>query len=146
MARVNAGQAGIWHDGGPGKGKIYCDKAPTRGIQERLLNQTIAMVDELGFSIVIFSVDTGKHAPRSRHYTGRAEDITDVHVYGQDPYPATMANPHAMRMVEWFVHHGHMAGRENGPYDAVLFGPCGQALNRTRSPHVHHAHVSIFKP
>jgi len=146
MAKLFAGQDGVSHDGGPGKGKIFCLKAPTRGIEERLYQTTVEMVDTLGFSIQIFSVDTGKHAPRSRHYTGRAEDITDVHLYGEESQPCTMHNPHAIAMVEWLMAHGFQAGRENGPYDAVLLGPVGTTFNRTKSPHANHAHVSIFRP
>jgi hypothetical protein len=144
MAKINKGGDTVWYDSG--KGKIYVIRAPIRGMEERLFDQTVAMVDALGFSIQILSVDTGKHAPRSRHYTGRAEDITDVHPYGGGQMVCTLENPYARLMVEWFMANGFQAGRENGPYDAILLGPAGTPWNKTKVPHEHHAHASIFKP
>jgi hypothetical protein len=141
--RVNAGKAGLWWDSG--KGKIWCAHAPEHGIEQKLLDITIAMVDANGFAIVISSVDTGVHVPTSRHKTGRAEDVSDVHRYGQEPQPATLANPHAVAAVQWFIDHGFVAGRENGPYNSVLFGPVGTKWNRTKVPHDTHFHASIWR-
>jgi len=141
--KVNKGE-GIWWDSG--KGKIYVARAPREGMVVKLFKLTCQAVDELGFSIIVSSVDTGKHAPRSRHYTGRAEDIADVHVYGENYQHATMANPHARRLVEWFIAHGFKAGRESGAYNAVLFGPVGGVWNATRSDHSDHIHSSVYSP
>lgn len=141
--RVNAGKAGLWWDSG--KGKIVCARAPVRGIEQRLLTLTEELVDAHGLSIVISSVDTGAHVPGSRHYQGRAEDITDVHVYGHEPEPVSLANPHALAMVHWLVDHGFHAGHENGPYDAVLLGPVGTEWNATKIDHSTHAHISVRK-
>jgi hypothetical protein len=55
-----------------------------------------------------------------------------------------MQNPHARAMVQWFIDHGHRAGRENGPYDAVLFGPSKNPWNQTLIDHSDHAHSSIY--
>lgn len=141
MSLMNAGKAGVWFDSG--KGKIVCAKAPVRGIEQRLLRITEEMVDTLGFSIVLSSIDTGSHVAGSRHYEGRAEDVTDIHVYGREPDPVTATNPHAVAMVQWLLNVGFHAGHEAGPYDAVLLGPCGTKWNETSIPHEHHAHVSI---
>jgi hypothetical protein len=141
MSLVNAGQKGCWYDSG--KGKIAVINAPTRGMELRLLRITEQMVDAKGLSIVVLSIDTGKHVPGSRHYQGRAVDVTDVHLYGQNPEPVSLANPHAVAMVEWFIGHGFVAGHERGPYDAVLFGPVGSKWNATQIPHEHHVHASI---
>ena len=141
MSLVNAGKAGVWFDSG--KGKIAVTNAPIRGMEPRLLTLIETMVDALGFSLVILSVDTGQHVVGSRHYEGRAADITDIHVYGRDPDPVSVTNPHAVAMVQWLVNHGFTAGHENGPYDAVLLGPCGTRWNATSIAHEHHAHVSV---
>jgi len=141
--KVNKG-ASVWYDSG--KGKIYVARAPREGMVTKLFYLTCQAVDDLRFSIVVSSVDTGKHAPRSRHYTGRAEDISDVHVYGEAYQAATMANEHARRLVEWFIAHGFHAGRESGAYNAVLFGPVGGVWNKTSSDHSDHIHSSVYSP
>lgn len=139
--RVNAGKSGTWYDSG--KAKIYCQKAPKVGIEQRLLNILIALVEAKKLSISINSVDTGKHVPSSRHYAGRAVDINDIHVYGGPPFTASLSNPNAVDALQWLVEYGFRAGRENGPYDAVLLGPPGQPYNRTLVSHSTHMHVSI---
>jgi hypothetical protein len=139
--RVNKGKAGEWYNSGVGK--IYCAHAPKLGIQERLLNILKVMVDANHFSIVLSSVDTGTHAKSSRHYSGRAADISDIHVYGQHSRPVTVDNPDAWQAVRWLVDYGFRAGRENGPYDAVLLGPVKTRYNMTASDHSDHMHVSI---
>lgn len=142
--RVFAGTAGLWYDSG--KGKIWCARAPDQGIERKLLDITIEMVEEKGFSIVISSVDTGRHVKSSRHYSGRAADVSDVHAYGSVPQPATMHNPHAIAAVQWLIDQGFVAGREKGAYNAVLFGPVGTKWNKTRVDHSDHFHASIWRP
>lgn len=140
MSLLNAGRAGLWHDSG--QGKIVCAKAPVRGIQPRLLQAIEQLVDDLGFSLVIASVDTGQHVIGSRHYLGHAADISDIHVYGREPTAVSVANPQALAMVRWLVNQGFVAGHENGPEDAVLLGPPGSPFNQTPVDHSDHAHVS----
>lgn len=142
--RVFAGHAGLWHDSG--KGKIWCARVPEQGIERKLLDYLIEMVDEQRLSIIISSVDTGRHVKTSRHYSGRAADVSDVHVYGEDPQAATLHNPHAVAAVQWFIDQGFVAGRENGAYNAVLFGPVGTKTNHTKVDHSDHFHASIWKP
>ncbi len=131
----------MWYDSG--HGKIYCATPPRVGIEERLLKILQAMVDANRFSIVISSVDTGKHVLGSRHYSGRAVDVSDIHAYGEGPYPVTINNPNAIKAVRWLIEYGFRAGRENGPYDAVLLGPTKTRYNLTAVDHSDHCHISI---
>ncbi len=131
----------LWYDSG--KGKLYCATPPRKGIEERLLNILKTMVDALGLSIVISSVDTGSHVLGSRHYSGRAVDVSDAHVYGQGPYPVTINNPHAVACARWAQEYGFVLGRENGPYDAFLLGPVKTRWNLTAVNHSDHFHISI---
>lgn len=141
--RINGGKEGVWYD--DGKGKITCVKAPVVGIDSHLLTLTEDVVSDLGLSLTINSVDTGQHVPDSRHYDGRAEDIDELHPYGSDPIPVTLANPHAVAFVDHLIANGFTAGHENGPYAAVLFGPVGTKWNMTDVPHEHHIHVSVWE-
>lgn len=140
--KLFAGRRGVWYDSK--RGKIYCRRAPVHGIEQRLFLALCQMVDANGFSIVLSSVDTGKHVPTSRHYSGRAADISDIHVYGHAPEAATLANPHAVAAVDWLIADGFVPAHERPPHDAVLFGPIATKYNATPEDHSDHVHASIY--
>jgi hypothetical protein len=141
--RVNGGKLGIWFN--DGKGVLDCTKAPKIGIDSHLLKLEEIVASDLGLVLTINSVDTGQHVPGSRHYDGRATDIDYIELYGADPNPATLANPHAVAFVEHLIACGFVAGHENGPHAAVLFGPVGTKWNATTLDHRGHVHVSVYK-
>lgn len=141
--RLNGGKDGVWYD--DGAGKITCSRAPRIGIDSHLLVLTEDAVSDLRLSVTVNSVDTGQHVPGSRHYDGRAEDIDEIHAYGGEPEVATLENPHAVAFVEHLISNGFVAGHENGPHAAVLFGPVGTKWNATDVDHSTHVHVSVWK-
>lgn len=134
-----AGQAGILY---ANVGQLHVSKAPTKGVDENLWAVLKTAVDTLRLALNINSIDTGKHVPTSRHYTGRAVDINKVGAAGTVWRQATLHNSDAMRLVRWLQAHGFRAG-EGGPWPAVIFGPPHSALNPTGVDHSSHLHVSL---
>jgi hypothetical protein len=141
-ARILAGIAGsVYHH----HGQILITRAAVKGIDSNLLRVLEAAVDDLEISIEINSIDTGagQHVPTSRHFHGCAVDIDRVGLVGHPLEEAHIANKEARELVQWLIDHGFVAGHENGPYPAVLFGPVGCKWNRTQIGHVSHLHVSL---
>lgn len=141
--RVNKGKLGEWFD--DSHGRLVCTKAPRVGIDSHLLKLAEIVASDLGLVLTLNSIDTGTHVPGSRHYDGRAFDTDEMHAYGEAPHPVNAGNPHAVALVDHLVLCGFVAGHENGPHAAVLFGPVGTKWNMTDVPHDGHVHVSVYK-
>ncbi len=141
------GQHGkVYGPGVPGyegaTGVITLTTPPLRGLDDRLFRILRMMVDELGVSINILSVDTGQHVPGSRHYHGRAVDVD--HIGG---LPVGWANSHIDqgRVQHWLRSHcfGPAEDGLDGHVRALLFGPPESSGNRSSLPHLHHMHISV---
>lgn len=130
-------------------GIITCVRPPIRGIDSHLWACLKILVDQQQLHIEINSVDTGKHAPHSRHYRGLAVDIWkagDVNLPTDGvPLPlATVANRALIRAVYYLRAHG-WRHEEGGPWSAVLLGEANTPLNHTSVSHATHLHLSIFR-
>lgn len=117
--------------------RIVVKRPAVRGLEENLYLLLVRATRETGVTIRVNSIDTGKHAPKSRHYRGAAVDI-DV-VNGR---PATLANLDAARFWRWLKREGFRSG-EREPWSSVLWGPVRSPGNPTAYPHNSHLHVSL---
>jgi hypothetical protein len=142
--RVRAGQTGLVFRS-PSGGRIYCSKASVRGLDQNLFAVLKHAVTVTGLSINLNSVDTGKHAPNSRHYKGLAVDINKVGEDADSMEQATLQNKSAMRLYFWLRSAGFQIGeRQRGQsVPGVIFGPIGHKFNPSGSPHARHLHASI---
>jgi hypothetical protein len=146
--RVHAGETGCIYSK---VGEIWISKASIRGVNANLWGALKHCVDTLGLKIQVNSIDTGEHAPNSRHYQGRAVDINRVdRMPGPQTAPlgrATLGNIEAVRLVSYLLANGFGIGeRKRGQsQDGVIFGPPGHKWNPTSSDHHHHIHISIVK-
>jgi hypothetical protein len=147
--RVHAGVTGCVYEG---RGQIWISTASIRGVDANLWGALKHCVDVLGLKIQVNSIDTGQHAPASRHYQGRAVDINRVEQavgspQGAPSWRATTGNTSACRLVSYLLANGFGIGeRRRGQSQAgVIFGPPGHQWNPTSSDHHHHIHVSIVK-
>jgi len=138
--RILAGQQGLLYDG---RGEIWVAKPSIHGPDENLWGALKVGVEALRVKIMLSSIDTGQHVPNSRHYEGRAADVSMIssrdHVGWQ---PAVLANRAAVQFVNFYRQHGWRVG-EGGNWPAFLMGPVGGAWNPSKVPHEHHIHLSI---
>lgn len=139
--RVLAGQSGEVHIGA---GKISIARAPIHGVDDHLWLILKLAVDDLRLPVLVSSVDTGQHVPGSRHYDGRAVDISKVGLAGGRWKPATLNNADAGHLANWLLANGFRIG-EGGPWPAILFGPPHTRLNPSSIDHSTHLHVSLPK-
>jgi hypothetical protein len=137
--RILKGVTGKVHGG---KGEIFIVRAAVIGVDRHLMALLMAVVDELRIAMSLNSLDTGEHAPHSRHFSGRAADCSMIGAKGGPLMPATLLNRYAVRYAEFLGAHG-MRHYEQGPWGAVLLGPVHTSLNQTGTAHVHHLHTSI---
>jgi hypothetical protein len=143
--RVHAGVTGEIYTSPTGE--IWIGKAAIRGVDTMLWGVLKHCVDVLGLRIWCSSIDTGQHAPASRHYQGRAVDISRVCKKGQPGDLATVENPEAVRLVNYLLAHGFRIGeRYRGQQQpGVIFGPPHTKWNPIAGDHTHHIHVSLPK-
>lgn len=134
-----AGQTGEIYKG---HGSIAIAKAAKIGVDLHLWAVLKLAVDALGLPISISSIDTGKHVAGSRHYDGRAVDISRVGLNGGKWRPATVQNAEAGKLVAWLLANGFRVG-EGGPWAACLFGPPHSEHNSSSIDHSDHLHVSL---
>lgn len=139
--RELAGKAGEVHHGA---GRIFFANAPLKGIDANLFRLLVTVVDELKLAIHVSSVDTGAHVVNSRHYQGRAVDISRVGDAGGMVMIATLTNKGALRLVTTLLVEGFNVG-EGRPQAAVLFGPIRSTFNNSAINHADHIHVSLPK-
>lgn len=133
------GQAGWLYEGA---GRIHVARAPVKGVDSHLWALLKLAVDALKIDLNISSIDTGQHATNSRHYDGRAVDISRVGEAGKVWRPATLLNADAVRLVQWLMKQGVKVG-EGRPQPALLFGPVGHKWNSSRVNHADHLHLSL---
>jgi hypothetical protein len=137
--RVHGGEAGVVYSE---TGTILFHRAPVKGIDENLFAVLKIAVDQMGLYLVISSIDTGHHVPGSRHYDGRAADISRVGSSSRTVKSAGLSNPFASRLATYLQRHGFRVG-EGGPWPGLLWGPVQSPLNPTSIPHDTHLHCSL---
>ncbi len=125
------------------KGEVWFDRAPKVGIDSHLLSDLKQIVDELGIRVWSSSIDTGKHAVRSRHYRGLADDIWRIATVGQEPELVTTTNHWARLVARTLGQHG-FRHYENGRWACVLLGPPMSEFNKTKVNHSDHLHISLW--
>jgi len=123
-------------------GVIDIQTAAIRGVDAHLWGCLKIAADQLTLCLNVNSIDTGKHAKRSRHYEGRAVDINHIQRPQGAVQQATMGNPHARRLALYLLGSGFKVG-EGGNWPAILFGPPHSAYNPTGVDHSTHMHVSL---
>lgn len=141
--RIRGGDSGIVYHGVAGR--VVFRRAPERGIDLQLFGLLKHLVEALGISIHVSSVDTGKHAPRSRHYAGCAVDIIELAVGFRDWQECRAGNDLVEQLLR-YLEKGGFAHGEGRPAPAVLFGPPGSTWNRSPVDHQDHIHLSIPRP
>lgn len=140
--KVLAGQSGVLYDQ---RGLIKVrEGANLRGVDGNLWRTLKAVVDELGIQIYLYSIDSGKHAPTSRHYSGRAVDISRIGKPGGVYDHVTVQHPLAMKLAEWLLAHGFGPGERDrkGSIPGLIFGAKGSRLNPNAADHLDHIHLS----
>lgn len=138
--RVHGGEVGEVYKN---VGKITFARAPIKGADENLFACLKIAADQLKLWIGCSSIDTGTHTKGSRHYTGRAADISEVTpMTDSSPNAAFLTNSDAVRLVTYLLEEGFHVG-EGKPWAAVLFGPPRSRWNSSIVDHRDHVHVSI---
>lgn len=141
--RILKGKTGTLYTGK--KGSIIVAKAARVGVDSHLWAALSLAVEAVGICVVLNSIDTGTHAPTSRHYVGCAVDSDSM---GSDHLrltAVTVANPHAIALVKWLLAQG-WKNHEGGPFPGLMLGDVHTTYNATGVPHSHHLHVSIQRP
>lgn len=127
------------------RGAIYIRRGAAVGIDESLWDMLKHLVEELGVSLHISSIDTGKHAKTSRHHFGCAADVFEVGNGYEDLEPCVPGSRVTERIVRYLFARGVLTG-EGRPTPAVLFGPPRSLWNRSAVDHSDHLHLSIPRP
>ncbi len=129
----------------PNAGNIHVqDRESERHTDQRLLNDLTQALTELGLTVTITdaarSAHAGYGAKNSRHIQGKALDIGLV-----NGKTASLANPDAVRLVQWFISRGYVTegGGHSGGHAAFLFGPIGSRWNPSGFDHSTHIHLSV---
>lgn len=141
--KVLAGQSGILYDQ---RGLIKVrEGAIQRGVDGNLWRTLKCAVDELKIQVLVYSGDSGKHSNQSRHYTGRAVDLSRIGRPGQVWDPVTVKHPLAILLSEWLLHHGFGPGERRGKLSipGLIFGATGSRLNPGAPDHLDHIHLSV---
>jgi hypothetical protein len=141
--RVHGGETGqLYHH----EGEIRVSTAARVGADSNLWAVLKIAVDALKLKLNILSIDTGAHVAGSRHYDGRAVDISQIGPVGAIWSACTPANSYAVQLVNYLLAHGFKAGEgPHNPGPALLFGPPRTSLNPSDVAHRHHLHVSLGK-
>jgi hypothetical protein len=143
------GKRVLAHECGPvyeGTGRIHVRiGAIEQGIDSALWEACKLLVDDTQTSILIYSGDTGRHVPHSRHLSGCAVDISMVGARSSVWMPATLRNRYCMALVHCLRTAGWQIGEKRGQ-PGLLLGPVYSGLNPSGIAHDRHLHVSIAEP
>lgn len=127
---IHARKEGVLYDE---IGRIVVSPASPHGVDEHLWACLRIAVDQLGLVI-------GLHAPHPDK--GRVVVIHRIGKEGGAWRPATLANPEAIRLMEYLRLHGFHAGAD-GEDPALRLGPPHTALNPTPGDHAQQLVVSL---
>lgn len=141
--RILAGKMGTLYSGK--RGSIIVAKAAVVGIDDHLWMVAQILVEQMGFCMLINSIDTGTHAPDSRHFVGCAFDTDMIGVDHTHLRAVNVLSSLAVQAATW-LHSQGFEYHEMGPHAAVLLGPVHSSMNETGSSHVGHMHISIQRP
>lgn len=123
-------------------GEVIFRRAPTTGIDQNLFGVLKATATHLGIVMVVSSIDTGKHATHSRHYSGCAADIAQLAEFGKKPAAVRWPDALADELAHWLRFCGFKP-YEGGDWPCCLWGAPHTAGNQTAVDHRDHLHVSI---
>ena len=141
--RVHAHEIGLLY---ASEGSLWVSKPAIRGIDSHLFACLKIACDECQLALNVNSIDTGEHAPNSRHYQGRAVDINKVVVSGQSfkatGAQATLENPRALKLLHYLLAQGFRIG-EGGAWPGLFFGPPHTRYCPIAVDHSRHLHVSL---
>ena len=139
---VHAGKMGRLYDH---VGQISVSQAAIPGVDANLWVCLQQAVDALRLAINIDAVDAGTHGPVMGCRARRAVAINRVGAVHKKWHAATVRNPQAVRLVEYFLAQGFRV--EEAEEQAMLrFGPAGTVWNPSALPHTHHLSLSLPPP